>query len=487
MSIFMKKSVAELRLEADKGTLRRSLGKLNLTALGVGSIIGTGIFVLTGTAASQNAGPALVISMVIAGIACAFAGLCYAELAAMIPVAGSAYTYAYATVGEVFAWIIGWDLILEYALSMSTIAVGWSGYFVSLMRDLGWTVPAALTASPGVPVALEHGAVVAGVFNVPAAVIVLLVTALLVIGIRESANTNTLLVVIKSVVLVIFVAAGIAYVRRDNLTPFVPPNTGEFGHFGWSGVLRGSAVMFFAYIGFDAVSTAAQEAKNPQRDLPFAILVSLALCTVLYIAVAIVLIGIVPYTKLNVADPIAVGIEATGLTWFSPIVKISALFGLFSTMLVQLLGQTRIFFSMSRDGLLPPLFGRVHPRFRTPHLSTILTGCVVCVAAGLLPLTTLSQLVSMGTLLAFTLACIGIVILRRTSPSLERPFRTPGMPWVPVLGALACVVQMVGLPWATWARLIIWLVLGMVVYVAYGRHHAVSARERHIPQHAAAD
>ena len=487
MSIFTKKSVAELRLEADKGTLRRSLGKLNLTALGVGSIIGTGIFVLTGTAASQNAGPALVISMVIAGIACAFAGLCYAELAAMIPVAGSAYTYAYATVGEVFAWIIGWDLILEYALSMSTIAVGWSGYFVSLMRDLGWTVPAALTASPGVPVALEHGGVVAGAFNVPAALIVLLVTALLVIGIRESANTNTLLVVIKTVVLVIFVAAGIAYVRRDNLTPFIPPNTGEFGHFGWSGVLRGSAVMFFAYIGFDAVSTAAQEAKNPQRDLPFGILVSLALCTVLYIAVAIVLIGIVPYTKLNVADPIAVGIEATGLTWFSPVVKVSALFGLFSTMLVQLLGQTRIFFSMSRDGLLPPLFGRVHPRFRTPHLSTILTGSIVAVAAGLLPLTTLSQLVSMGTLLAFTLACIGIVILRRTSPSLERPFRTPGMPWVPALGALACVVQMVGLPWETWARLIIWLVVGMLVYVAYGRHHAVAARERHIPQPAAAD
>jgi APA family basic amino acid/polyamine antiporter len=487
MSIFTKKSVAELRLEAERGTLRRSLGRLNLTALGVGSIIGTGIFVLTGTAASQNAGPALVISMVIAGVACAFAGLCYAELASMIPVAGSAYTYAYATVGELFAWIIGWDLILEYALSMSTIAVGWSGYFVSLMRDLGWEVPAAMTASPGVAVALPGGGVVAGAFNVPAAVIVVLVTALLVIGIRESANTNTLLVIIKSVVLVIFVAAGLAYVRRENLTPFVPPNTGEFGHFGWSGVLRGSAVMFFAYIGFDAVSTAAQEAKNPQRDLPFGILVSLALCTVLYIAVAIVLIGIVPYTKLNVADPIAVGIEATGLTWFSPVVKVSALFGLFSTMLVQLLGQTRIFFSMSRDGLLPGLFGRVHPRFRTPHLSTLLTGSVVALAAGLLPLTTLSQLVSMGTLLAFTLACVGIVILRRTAPDLERPFRTPGMPWVPLLGALTCVAQMVGLPLATWARLFIWLALGMVVYVAYGRAHAVAMREGQVPQPAAAD
>jgi APA family basic amino acid/polyamine antiporter len=479
MSFLTKKSVGELRLEADKGGLRRSLGKLNLTALGVGSIIGTGIFVLTGTAASQNAGPALVISMVIAGIACAFAGLCYAELAAMIPVAGSAYTYAYATIGELFAWIVGWDLILEYALSMSTIAVGWSGYFVSLMRDLGWNVPPAFTASPGVAVAVAGGATVTGVFNIPAAVIVLLVTALLIVGIRESANTNTVLVVIKSVVLVIFVAAGVAYINRDNLRPFIPPNTGEFGHFGWSGILRGSAVMFFAYIGFDAVSTAAQEAKNPQKDLPFGILVSLALCTVLYIAVAIVLIGIVPYAKLNVADPIAVGIEATGLTWFSPVVKISALFGLFSTMLVQLLGQTRIFYSMSRDGLLPPLFGRVHPRFRTPHLSTLITGVAVAVGAGLLPLTTLSHLVSMGTLLAFTLVCIGIIVLRRTAPDLHRPFRTPGMPWVPVLGALVCVAQMVGLPWETWVRLVVWLVLGMGIYLAYGRRRASAVRDAH--------
>src|SRR3954454_4368280 len=385
MGLLSKKPLAELSAEAERGLLRRSLGPLHLTALGIGSIIGTGIFVLTGTAASQNAGPALVFSMIISAIGCAFSGLCYAEFAAMVPVAGSAYTYAYATAGEIFAWIIGWDLILEYALSVATVAVGWSGYFASLAHDPGLDVPQALAGAPGG-------------FNVPASAIVLVVAALLIVGIKESADTNTVLVAVKATVLVVFVVVCAAYVNRANLTPFIPPNTGAFGSFGWSGVLRGAAVMFFAYIGFDAVSTAAQEAKDPQRDLPFGILASLALCTVLYIAVAIVLIGIVPYAKLNVADPIAVGIEATGLTWFTPVVKVSALFGLFSTMLVQLLGQTRIFFSMSRDGLLPEIFGRVHPRFRTPHLSTILTGCVVSVAAGLLPLTSLSQLVSMGTL-----------------------------------------------------------------------------------------
>ena len=477
MSLATRRSLSDLQ-RADPGgpTLHRALGPLNLTMLGIGSVIGTGIFVLTGAAASQHAGPALVLSMIIAAVCCALAGLCYAELASMIPVAGSAYTYAYASAGELVAWMIGWDLILEYALSMSTIAVGWSGYFVSLLRDLGLHLPPALTAAPGVTAVAADGATVPGAFNLPAALIVLLVAGLLLIGIRQSAGANTALVVLKVVVLLLFVVLGAAYVRREHLTPFIPPNTGEFGAFGWSGVLRGAAVMFFAYIGFDAVSTAAQEARNPQRDMPVGILASLAICTVIYIAVAVVLIGIVPYQRLNVPDPIAVGIDATGLTWFSPVVKVSALFGLFSTMLVQLLGQTRIFYSMSRDGLLPRFFGTVHPRFRTPHLSTIVTGLVVAFAAGMLPIAVLSQLVSIGSLLAFLLVCLGVVVLRRTAPEVPRPFRVPGVPWVPALGALVCLLQMVSLPWATWERLLVWLALGLAIYFGYSRRRAGATR-----------
>ena len=478
MSLFRTKSIAELHVEAERGILRRTLGPLHLTALGIGSIIGTGIFVLTGTAASQNAGPGLVISMIIAAVACAFAGLCYAELASMIPVAGSAYTYAYATVGELFAWIIGWDLILEYALSGSTVAVGWSGYFVSFLNTIGVPFPLALTAPPGTIVTDASGAAIHAVFNLPATAVILLVTALLTVGIRESASTNTVLVLIKSAVLVLLVFVGASYVKRANLTPLVPPNTGSFGSFGASGIMRGAAIMLFAYIGFDAVSTAAQEAKNPQRDMPIGILGSLAICTVLYIAVAIVVIGIVPYRDLNVPDPLAVAIDRAGITWFSPIVKVSAIFGLFSTMLVLLLGQTRIFFSMSRDGLLPDLFSRVHPRFRTPHLSTMVTGSFVALGAGLIPLKTLSQLVSMGTFLAFVLVCIGILVLRRVAPQLPRPFKTPGLPWVPLLGAVTCFIQMLSLPWSTWERLVVWLVLGLVVYGTYGRRHATARRAR---------
>jgi basic amino acid/polyamine antiporter, APA family len=461
MELFAKKPLAQLKAEAEGGVLKRSLGPWNLTALGIGAIIGTGIFVFTGTAASTAAGPGLVISMVISAIGCVFSGLCYAEFASMVPVAGSAYTYAYATLGELIAWVIGWDLILEYALATSTVAVGWSGYFVSFMHNIGVDIPMAWAAPPT---------------NLPAAAIVLVVTALLVIGIRESANTNTALVIIKASVLVVFIAAGAAYVRPENLTPLVPPNTGAFGQFGWSGILRGAAIMFFAYIGFDAVSTAAQEARNPARDMPIGILLSLAICTVLFIGTALVLIGIVPYQQLNVADPLAVGIDATGMTWLSFFIKVAALFGLFSTMIVNLLGQTRIFYSMSRDGLLPPIFSRVHPRFRTPHVSTMLTGLVIALVAGLTPIGTLGQLVSIGTLLAFVLVSLGVIVLRRTAPNWPRPFRTPWVPFVPIAGAVVCLAQMVGLPVVTWERLFIWLAAGLVVYFAYGRFRTQAVR-----------
>jgi APA family basic amino acid/polyamine antiporter len=459
MGLLSKKSLDDLHAEAERGLLRRSLGPLNLTALGIGCIIGTGIFVLTGTAASQNAGPALVFSMIISAVGCAFSGLCYAEFASMVPVAGSAYTYAYATAGEIFAWIIGWDLILEYALSVSTVAVGWSGYFVSLAGDLGVHIPSAFASAPA---------------NLPAALIVLVVAALLIVGIKESADANTVLVLVKSVVLVVFIVAGAAYVNRANLTPLVPPNEGAFGHFGWSGVLRGAGVMFFAYIGFDAVSTAAQEARNPSRDMPIGILASLAICTVIYILVAIVLLGMVPYKQLDVPDPLAVGIDATGITWLKPVIKVAAIFGLFSTMLVNLLAQTRIFYSMSRDGLLPPVFARIHPRFRTPHVSTVLTGTIIALVAGLTPITVLGQLVSIGTLLAFVLVSIGVIILRRTAPDTPRPFRTPWVPFVPIAGAVICLAQMIGLPLATWERLFVWLAVGLVVYGAYGHRRSIT-------------
>jgi len=485
MNVMTRKSIEELTAEANTGTLRRTLGPFSLTTLGVGAIIGAGIFVITGTAAAQYAGPALVLSMIFAAIGCAFAGLCYAEFASMIPVAGSAYTYSYATLGELFAWIIGWDLILEYALGASTIAVGWAGNFISILQDMGIQFPAVLAGPPGSLVALPDGSTVTGMFNLPAAIIVLLVSAILIVGIRESAGFNSVIVVVKVAVLLLFIAFGIKYINRANWHPFVPPNAGKFGEFGWSGVLRGAGVIFFAFIGFDAVSTAAQEARNPQRDMPRGILASLVVCTILYIAVALVLTGIVHYSKLNVPAPIALGVDSTGLTWLRPIIKLGAIAGLSSTMLVMLLGQPRIFYSMSRDGLLPPLFGKVHPRFKTPYITTALTGMVVALVAGLFPIATLTQLTSMGTLLAFVMVSVGILVLRRTNPNITRPFKVPGMPWVPVLGAVICLAQMAGLPGTTWVRLIVWLAVGLAIYFGYGRasaerlrHSAVAARAK---------
>lgn len=469
----MEKAPYKVASTGNENELKRTLGATNLTLLGIGAIIGTGIFVLTGTAAANFAGPALVISFIISGIGCAFAGLCYAEFASMIPTAGSAYAYAYATMGRFIAWIIGWDLILEYLFGASTVAVGWSGYAVSLLRDMGINIPAQLTASPGTLVTLPGGAEqVTALFNLPAFLIILAVTTLLVVGIQESARFNNVVVFVKVAVVLAFIAFGAAYVNMDNWDPFIPENTGAFGSFGWSGIMRASGVIFFAYIGFDAVSTVAQEARNPQRDMPIGILASLFICTVLYILVTLVLTGIVPFRELNVAEPIALGVDraGAGLLWLRPLIKIGAIAGLSSVMLVMLMGQPRIFYSMAKDQLLPSAFAKVHSRFKTPYVTTILTGVVSATVAGFVPINILGELVSIGTLLAFVIVCVGIIILRKKRPDLPRPFKTPLVPLIPILGALICFAQMASLPGDTWLRLIIWMGIGLVIYYFYGRH-----------------
>jgi basic amino acid/polyamine antiporter, APA family len=508
MGIWTKKSIASLQAEAGAAegehTLRRALGALNLTTLGIGAIIGAGIFVLTGTAAANYAGPAIVYSFILAGLGCLFAGLCYAEFAAMIPIAGSAYTYGYATLGELIAWIIGWDLILEYLFGAATVAVGWSGYFSAFMNELGFRIPVQFT---GAPLSVAGGfnlvpsqicfnpttnevisvaagqtcqySTVQGVVNLPAMVLVGLVTALLVLGIRESARFNNLIVIVKLAIVLLVIGFGFMYVNSDNWHPFVPENQGP-GQFGWSGIVRGAAVIFFAYIGFDAVSTAAQEAKNPQRDMPIGILGSLAICTVLYILMALVMTGLTKYTNLNVPHPVFVAIAAAGpaLAWLRPIINIGAIAGLASVVLVMLLAQPRIFYSMSRDGLLPPVFSKVHPKFRTPYITTILTGVVCALIAGAFPIALLGELVSIGTLLAFVIVSAGIIMLRRTSPDIPRPFRTPLVPLVPILSILICGYMMVSLPGDTWIRLIVWLIIGFLIYFLYGKAHSrVAATE----------
>ncbi|MGH7585803.1 MAG: amino acid permease [Gemmatimonadales bacterium] len=493
MSLWATKSVAALRAEADASgerSLHRTLGRAGLMALGIGAIIGAGIFVLTGQAAALHAGPAVPVSMIIVGIACAFAGLCYAEMASAVPVAGSAYTYSYATMGELVAWIIGWDLVLEYAAGASTVAVGWSGHLVSLLRLVGIEIPAHLSNSPtawcteGNVANAVAGCTHAGLnftgalLNLPAMFIVALMSTILVIGIRESARVNNLIVILKVTIIMLIVAVGLANITPSNWTPFIPPNTGEWGTFGWSGVLRGAGLVFFAYIGFDAVSTAAQEAKNPQKDMPWGILGSLALCTLLYVVVSAVLTGMVPYHELNNAAPMAYALEKIHAPYLVRLsVDVGAVLGLGSVILVMLLGQSRVFYSMSRDGLLGRWAGAVHPKFRTPYLSSIYTGIAVALGAGILPLQLLGQLVNIGTLLAFALVCAGVWILRRKRPELDRPFRTPWMPFVPIMGILSCFGLMLTLPADTWIRLLVWLALGFIIYFGYGRRNSVLQKE----------
>lgn len=531
MSLLATKSVEKIIAEAQETgehTLKKALSGLDLTFLGVGAIIGTGIFVLTGQAAAKHAGPAVVLSMILAGIVSALAAFCYAEFASTVPISGSAYAYGYATLGEFVAWIIGWDLILEYAFGAATVAVGWSGYVVSFLRDFGIEFPVAFRAAPGtefvqLPAAIasqlneaktiavdpgwnivndalkaelakighdiSHFPLEKSIFNLPGFLIAVFVTLLLVKGIKESANFNTAVVIIKTSVVVLFIIAGIGFINTENFAPFIPPQRVDsmgnpiFGAFGWSGVLTGAAVIFFAYIGFDAVSTAAQEAKNPQRDMPIGIIGSLAICTVLYVLVSFVMVGVVSYTQLNVPAPIAEAVNAARIraegTFFESIlaampfiIKLGAVVGLSSTMVVMVMGQPRIFYSMSKDGLLPEWAAKVHPKFRTPYITTIITGAIVAIMAGFVRIDILGELVSIGTLFAFVIVSLGVIIMRYTHPDVKRPFKVPLSPYFPVLSALASAYLMNGLPLDTWMRLILWMSVGLVIYFAYSYKHS---------------
>ncbi len=479
MSIFKVKSLSKLMEESSdsKNGLKRTLTASNLIALGIGAIIGTGVFVLTGTAAANHAGPALVLSFILSGLGCAFAGLCYAEFASMIPIAGSAYTYSYATLGEFIAWIIGWDLILEYLFGAATVAVGWSGYVVSFLESFNIHIPTQLCSAP-----LTHDTSgwhsTGAILNFPAMIIIAVMTWLLVVGIKESSRFNSIIVIVKIAIILLFIFFGMSYIDTANWHPFIPANEGE-GKFGWEGIVAGSGVIFFAYIGFDAVSTAAQEAINPQKDMPRGILISLLVCTILYIAVSMVLTGIVNYRDLDVPAPVALAIDRSGagLAWLGVPVKIGAIAGLSSVVLVMMMGQPRIFYSMAKDGLLPAVFGKVHPKYQTPYVTTILTGLVAGIVAGIFPIGILGELVSIGTLLAFVIVCVGIIVLRYKRPELVRPFKTPLVPLVPLLGAGICLYEMYHLPSETWNRLIIWMAIGIVIYFFYGRKNSKLGKE----------
>jgi APA family basic amino acid/polyamine antiporter len=469
-----RKDITQLQSDAAHSTdLKRTLGPMNLINLGIGAIIGAGLFSLTGIAAAEHAGPAVSISFVLAAIGCAFAGLCYAEFAAMIPIAGSAYTYAYATMGEVFAWIIGWDLVLEYAVGASTVAVSWSAYLAKFLAYFGVQLPTALSMSywQTPPGSTEHGLI-----NLPAMIIVFAVSYLLVRGIQESARANAVIVALKIAVVIIFIGLGFSYINAENFTPYIPENTGSFGHFGWSGILKAAGMVFFAFIGFDAVSTAAQEAKNPQKDMPIGILGSLVICTILYVLFSVVMTGVANYTEFaGVAAPVAVAIDKMGISWLSPAINLAIIAGYSSVILVMLLGQSRVFYTMSKDGLLPKLFSDTHPKFKTPWKSNMLFAFVVSAFAGFAPIALVGEMTSVGTLFAFVVVCAAVLILRYKEPNRERPFKTPFVPLVPILGIAACGSLLVSLCVSDFmhaGRLFVWLGIGLIVYHTYSKKHS---------------
>ncbi|HVN06269.1 MAG TPA: amino acid permease [Bryobacteraceae bacterium] len=473
MNLTATKSFERIKAEAEESehSLKRTLGPVNLVALGIGAIIGAGLFSLTGIAAAENAGPAVVLSFVVAAVGCAFAGMCYSEFATLIPIAGSAYTYAYATMGELLAWIIGWDLVLEYAVGAATVSVSWSSYVVKLLHTLGIELPAKFVNCPFDPTP--------GYINLPAVIIICLMSTLLIVGIQESARANGLIVAVKVVIVIIVIAVGFAYINQANYHPFVPPNTGVFGEFGWSGVMRAAGVVFFAFIGFDAVSTAAQEARKPQRDMPIGIIGSLLVCTILYVLFAHVLTGMVNYKIFKGdASPVATVIKQFPSEALQIAIVIGIIAGYSSVILVMLLGQSRVFYSMSRDGLLPRIFSDVHRRFRTPWRCNLIFMVFVSLFSGFLPISNLGHMTSIGTLLAFVIVCLGIMVMRHTRPDLHRPYRTPLVPVVPILGVLVCFAMMAFLDKETWYRLVIWLVIGLCIYFFYSRRHSHLAEDK---------
>jgi len=472
----MKKSIASIVAEANQsgeGTLKRTLGPVNLILIGVGLTLGAGLFSITGLAAANHSGPAVTLSFVIAALGCGFAALCYAEFASMIPVAGSAYTYSYATMGELFAWIIGWDLVLEYSVGCATVAISWSQYLTRFLSSLGIYLPPQLTLSPFETAKLADGSTVNGIVNIPAALVVVLMTAILIRGTKGSAIVNGIIVFLKVGVVLVFIALGWQYIDPANYHPYIPENTGTFGHFGWSGVLRGAGLVFFVFIGFDAVAATAQETKNPTRDLPIGIIGSLLVCTVLFGLFGHVMTGLANYKEFaNSGAPVAIAIEKTPYGWLSQAIILAILIGYTSVILIDLMAQSRMFYSISKDGLLPKIFSDVHPKFKTPWKSNIMLCVFIGLFAAFVPMNVVGEMTSIGTLLAFLMVCVGILILRKTDPDAKRPFRVPFVPLIPILGLLVCLVMMAFLPWETWLRLGVWLVIGLAIYFWYGKKHS---------------